>query len=364
MRARTSAERLASWVWVVSSPSGKRSRPLRVGGMEGVHVDPEAARVPAHVVEGEQPPVAIEGGVLHALGHDRRRRLLKARDEGGRRVALQQQHGGDLGVHARGGDGLAIRVADRATSRRRCRCDRPAARPARGRGPRRPRAAQRRRARGPGARRRARTGPWTCSSLASWAISPKLRRSPEICCHSSVSGASARRVDEQRADVVEELIADRAGDRPVAQRARPGRGSSPPRPAAPRPRAGARSSRPGRPDRRGGRCAGHRPRPRAVRRKHELVRGGKDLGVLLAHARELADVEEAPVAAGHRIDIEVLGRVAPGQTSSGWHRRRPCGWAPRRARRPCSASRAAWVRAANASSPPRSDDRRPGSMTS
>ena len=42
--------------------------------------------------------------------------------------------------------------------------------------------------------------------------------------------------------------------------------------------------------------------------------GLKDLGVLLAHARELADIEEAPMASGHRIDVEVLGpqlRVGP-----------------------------------------------------
>ena len=40
-----------------------------------------AARVAADVVEREQPHVAVERGVLDALRHDRRRRLLEARDE-------------------------------------------------------------------------------------------------------------------------------------------------------------------------------------------------------------------------------------------------------------------------------------------
>ena len=38
----------------------------------------ELRRCPAHLIEGEQPGVAIETGILETLGHDRRRELLEA----------------------------------------------------------------------------------------------------------------------------------------------------------------------------------------------------------------------------------------------------------------------------------------------
>ena len=81
IRARTSPERLVSCVWLVSSARGKRACALGVGGVEACDLDAEARRVAAHVVEGEQAHVAVEGRVLDALGHDRRRRLLEAGHE-------------------------------------------------------------------------------------------------------------------------------------------------------------------------------------------------------------------------------------------------------------------------------------------
>ena len=88
---------------------------LRVVGRQGDHccgaggcdvrapfvkcVDPASkrARVTADLVERNQPVVAVERGVLHALGHHRRRELLKARGELFLELAaaIQQQHVGD-----------------------------------------------------------------------------------------------------------------------------------------------------------------------------------------------------------------------------------------------------------------------------
>ena len=56
-------------------------RPRGIARVEVVDSDAEAPRVAADIVESKQPAVAVEGGVLDALGHDRRRRLLKAGDE-------------------------------------------------------------------------------------------------------------------------------------------------------------------------------------------------------------------------------------------------------------------------------------------
>ena len=74
----------------------------------------------------------------------------------------------------------------------------------------------------------------------------------------------AGRVDEQRADVVEELVADGARDRPVAQLLVGARGSSRPTRVGARGRAAASGSRPGRRARRGDRCAARRRARRAT----------------------------------------------------------------------------------------------------
>ena len=78
MRARTSAERLVSCVVETSRPRGGA---LGVGRVERGDVDAEAARVAADLVEALQAQVAVEGGVLDALGGDGRRGLLEAGDE-------------------------------------------------------------------------------------------------------------------------------------------------------------------------------------------------------------------------------------------------------------------------------------------
>ena len=46
--------------------------------------------------------------------------------------------------------------------------------------------------------------------------------------------------------------------------------------------------------------------PVAHERERQAVRQLEDLRVLLAHAGEVVDVEEAPVAAGLRVDVEEL----------------------------------------------------------
>ena len=56
-----------------------------------------------------------------------------------------------------------------------------------------------------------------CSSLASAATSANDRRSPELAPQRGERRLGGR-IHEQRAHVVEELVADGAGNRPVAQR--------------------------------------------------------------------------------------------------------------------------------------------------
>ena len=52
--------------------------------------DPEPAWIATYLAQGEQPRVAVERGVLDALGDDRGGGLLKPGHELGRRVALEQ----------------------------------------------------------------------------------------------------------------------------------------------------------------------------------------------------------------------------------------------------------------------------------
>ena len=56
-------------------------RALEVVGVKGLDREAEASRIAADVVQRQQPQVAVEGGVLLALGRDRRRGLLEAHDE-------------------------------------------------------------------------------------------------------------------------------------------------------------------------------------------------------------------------------------------------------------------------------------------
>ena len=107
IRARASPERLVSCVWVTSSPSGKRRPRSALPGVEVFDAQAEPVRVAADLVEGEQPQVAVERGVLDALGRDRRRRLLEAGDElVGNVACFEQERRGQLVGHA--GDRLPV----------------------------------------------------------------------------------------------------------------------------------------------------------------------------------------------------------------------------------------------------------------
>ena len=101
-----------SWVWAVRSVCGTAPLPLLVGPVERLDRQPEPRGVAAHFVEREQPDIAVEGGVLDPLGHDRARRLLEAGHElGGRRLLQEELPAQRLGEP---GDEGAVEVVDRA----------------------------------------------------------------------------------------------------------------------------------------------------------------------------------------------------------------------------------------------------------
>src|SRR3954447_15323801 len=270
-------------------------RALAAARVELLDGDAEAAGIAAHVVEREQARVTVEGRVLDALGHHGRGRLLKARDELGRRVEqpLDPRLGehlavlgrrppvADVGpVHGQRGQRLrevvavveAAQALDLGRERGRrlleLRLGRHVAE--RPRVPRelRPQRAQRRLARG---------------------------------------------VDEQRGGVVEELVAHRALDGPGAQ-------------VLPRVEdlldphvADARLAQPLEVAGRVGEPVGMvdaQPVDEAVAHEadRQAVRLLEHLGILLAHAGQVVDVEEAAVAAVLRVEVEELRaqlRVAP-----------------------------------------------------
>ncbi len=70
---------------VVRRQGGHRHRPVALQGRAEVHellrAGAEAARVAADLVQRDEPAVAVEGGVLDALGHDRAAGLLEAAGE-------------------------------------------------------------------------------------------------------------------------------------------------------------------------------------------------------------------------------------------------------------------------------------------
>ena len=186
IRARTSPERLVSCVWVTSRLRGKRSARSRVGRVEVVDATREKrAGSPPTSFKRQQPRVAVERGVLDALGHHRRRRLLEAGDERVPAGRLEQQHARQRGRQARLGDRLAVGVARPAPTTARRRCGRPGTTPARAPG-RSPAPARRAAA----ARPRARTSSAPARAWPRTRSSPKRRSSPEISTHRSVSGAS------------------------------------------------------------------------------------------------------------------------------------------------------------------------------
>ncbi len=76
---------------------------LGVGGVELLDGDAEAARVAADLVQGRHAEIAVEGGVLDALGGDGRRGLLEAGDE---LAAVLEQVGAQ--VLRQGGEGVVV----------------------------------------------------------------------------------------------------------------------------------------------------------------------------------------------------------------------------------------------------------------
>ena len=82
MRARTSSERLLSWVEVASIACGQRRARSWFCPVECRERHAEAVRLAADLVQGYQPVVLIEGRVFHRLGHHRGAVLLKFHGEG------------------------------------------------------------------------------------------------------------------------------------------------------------------------------------------------------------------------------------------------------------------------------------------
>ena len=67
---------------------------LTAEGVELVHRGPEVVRARAHLVERDQPVVAVEGGVLNPLGHHGPADLLEAHDDlGPLRLVGENQEG-------------------------------------------------------------------------------------------------------------------------------------------------------------------------------------------------------------------------------------------------------------------------------
>jgi hypothetical protein len=251
-------------------------------------VDPEPARVPADVVQRQQPRVAIERRVLDALGHDRGRRLLEAGDElrrGGCDPLGEARLLQDLDVLGRG-PVADVRAVDGQRGERALQVPHLRPEPAQpvGLG---------------GERRR---------GLLELRVGGHLAESPAVAGDLLPQRGQrrlARRVDVQRGDVVEELVADRPLDRPVAElltgiedlldpdvlRAAlaqplevPGRIGEPVRMVDPQPVHGALVDQP----------------------QRQRVRGFEHLRVLLADAREVVDVEEPAMPPGRRVDVEEL----------------------------------------------------------
>ncbi len=259
---------------------------LGVAGVERRDRERPAARVAADVVEGQQPRVAVEGGVLDALGHDRRRRLLEARDERGRRAReplLQPRLAQHREVRRlrRPAD---VGAVDGQRRERRLESLDP-----------RPVAPQ---AVGVGRERRARL-------LLLGLVRPRAER-PRVAGELLPQRGQrrlARGIDEQRRDVVEELVADRALDRPVAQRLAGIEDLLHPHVR------GAAVAEPLEVAGRVGQAVGMvDPQPvdqaLAHERQGEPVRLGEHGRILLAHAGQVVDVEEAAVPAGRRVEVE------------------------------------------------------------
>ncbi len=201
-----------SCVCVTSSPCGKRSARSALAAWKLRHGDAEAVGIAADLVQREQPQVAVEGGVLDPLRGDRRRGLLKARHELRVLGRLdQQQRVRQRLIESRLAHGATVLLGHQAAPR----LDVGAVD-----GQRRERAGERARVeRAEPLQARELSGEGACRLL-------ELRLERDLVEPASLARdlgeqpcerLAPGRVDEQRTGVVEELVADRARHRPVAQ---------------------------------------------------------------------------------------------------------------------------------------------------
>ena len=115
-RARTSALRLVSCVDSVSIVRGHAPAARRGGVVEVRHRSAEHAGVATDLVERDQPVVAVERGVLDALGHDGGGELLEPLGELELAAGFGMLADGEVAEEARAAPGR-----DRAAARRRSR---------------------------------------------------------------------------------------------------------------------------------------------------------------------------------------------------------------------------------------------------
>ena len=181
--------------------AGSARRAAALPAWNVVHVDREAARVAADVAQREQPRVAVERGVLDALGHDRRRRLLEARHElraAPARATRRSPASRSTRRSSRRGQVADVRAVDRQRGERLLE-------PLDAR-PQPPQPVD------VGRERRAR--------LLELGLGRPVAERARVAAQLLPQRGQRRLaggIDEQRRDVVEELVADRALDRPVAQ---------------------------------------------------------------------------------------------------------------------------------------------------
>ena len=267
---------------VVRHPRGA----LRVRAVEGIDADAEAARVAADVVEGEQACVAVEGGVLHALGHHGRRGLLEARHERlGRAVEEALQAG--LAQHLE-----ILRVRP------------PAADVGPVDGERDERGLEvRRRIQPPQPLDVGRERPLDLLALGlRGPVAERARVARQLLPQRS-ERRLAGGIDEQRGDVDEELVADRPLHRPRPQLLAGVENLLHPHvPRAAVAQALEVAGGIGQPVR----MVDPQPVDQALRdeRERQAMRLREHLRVLLADAGEVVDVEEAPVPPRVRVEVE------------------------------------------------------------
>ena len=286
---------------------GKRAERSRLARWKSATERENRAGIAADLVEREEPVPAVEGGVLDAL-----------RVHGGV-VCWKRTH---------------ERVVAALLEQQDPRPARAGAPPARSPAGRRPRRARRPARRTCGRReRRQRGGRESASSAGSRARSRAASSAKVVLASRTLPrgdlGEAARlardllverrqrllagRIDEERADVVQELVPGRPLDRPVAAAARRARGSSRPRRARSRLRAAARDTGAGRRARRDGR-SGARPQPLVCQLDHLRVRDLPHLGILIRTPASSPTSKKRrcePVRQSRSKNLRAPERVAP-----------------------------------------------------